>query len=142
MLSSLNDDFANRSGNLAAAIGAIDGRSASGASELPTGWETQVSRTARDLQEMLDRIEHLVIDHSQLAYRHRTATKRLGPVMRASTSTETSSPEHSRSRNSKGAATPTGSGPTDLITTTEPATAPVPSTFDSLDPATRAALGT
>jgi hypothetical protein len=81
MLSSLNDDFTNRSENLAAAIGGIDDSGACGPSELPTGWETEVSRTARDLREMLDRIQHLVIDHSQLAYQGRTAMKRLGPAM-------------------------------------------------------------
>ncbi len=80
-LSSLNDDFTNRSGSLAAAIGRVDDSAAGGPSELPTGWETEVSKTARDLREMLDRIQHLVIDHSQLAYRNGNATKRLGPAM-------------------------------------------------------------
>lgn len=85
MLSSLNDDFTSRAGTLAAAIGGIDDTSAGGPSQLPTGWETEVSRTARDLREMLDRIQHLVIDHSQLAYRQRATMKRLGPAMPIST---------------------------------------------------------
>jgi hypothetical protein len=85
ILSSLNDDFTSGSGNLAAAISAIDDTGAGGPGALPTGWETEVSRTARDLREMLDRIRHLVIDHSQLAYRDRTAMKRLGPAMPEST---------------------------------------------------------
>lgn len=86
-LISLNDDFANRVLNLAAAIDRVDHTGTGGPGGLPTGWETEVSRTARDLREMLDRIQHIAVDHCQLAYRNRSAMKRLGPSMPISAGT-------------------------------------------------------
>jgi hypothetical protein len=88
MLSLLNHEFTVRSGNLAAAI---DRSRAGTPNELPTGWEIQISRTAHDLREMLDHIQHLVNDHSQLAYRHRIAMKRLGSIKPSPTSAYTDS---------------------------------------------------
>lgn len=80
-LSSLNDDFANRVLSLAAAIDSVDHTGTGGPGGLPTGWEAEVSRTARDLREMLDRIQHIAVDHCQLAYRNGSTMKRLGPAM-------------------------------------------------------------
>jgi hypothetical protein len=95
MLAAVNSEFTDRSGDLAAAICAMDESWAASPTDLPTGWETQISRGARHLREVLDRIQDLVNDHSQLAYRHRIAVKRLAPALLVTTGiAATQSAEH------------------------------------------------
>ncbi|WAC90182.1 hypothetical protein [Mycobacterium sp. Aquia_213] len=75
VLLSVSNDFADHARKLAAELFSAYGSRAASPTDLPTGWEIQVSRSARDLREVLDRIQRLVNDHAEVVYRHRMAVK-------------------------------------------------------------------
>ncbi|MET9489828.1 hypothetical protein [Nocardia sp. NPDC006630] len=73
----MGEEFVDRSTSVAAVLDFVRGLEGAGsAAELPTGWEADFSRLARDLKGMIDQIQHLVDDHSQLAYQRRLAERR------------------------------------------------------------------